>query len=61
MKKMGLLMSAFVLISSSIGLYWMSGTSIHYEELKDIAWLPLPLAAVFLIGFFRKSKKIVVD
>ncbi len=41
---------------ASITMYMIGNNSSHLSELKDFWWIPLPLAALFLMLASRASK-----
>lgn len=50
MKKTVFLVIGFLALAASITMYMLGKNSSHLSELYDLFWLPLPLAAVGLIG-----------
>jgi hypothetical protein len=45
---------AVLCLVASVAMYVIGGNSSHLTELKDYFWVPLPLAALFLLGASRK-------
>lgn len=56
MKKIAPILAALCLIASLV-MYLVGKSSGHLSELKDLFWVPLPLAAICLLIVFTKKKK----
>jgi len=48
---------AVLCLIASISMYMLGKNSSHLSELKDFWWMPLPLAAIFLLLSSRASKQ----
>jgi hypothetical protein len=57
MSKEAFKLIAYMAVVASIIMYSLGNNSRNLTELKDVWWLPLPVAAIFfLIGITRKTK-----
>ncbi len=55
MKKLAPILAALCLIASFV-MYMVGNSSGHLSELKDLFWVPLPLAIICLLIAFTKKK-----
>lgn len=46
----------FICIIAAVAMYMIGKDSSHLSELKDFFWVPLPLAAIFLLAATRAAK-----
>ena len=46
---------AVLCLVASVAMYMIGKDSSHLTELKDYFWVPLPLAAIFLLAASRKK------
>ncbi len=49
MKKKVLMSLGSLCVAASIGMYLVGADSSHLSELKDVFWVPLPLAVVSVL------------
>ena len=56
-KKSLFLTLGIVALIASVAMYMIGKDSSHLSELKDFFWVPLPLAAIFLLAASRATAK----